>query len=260
MSSKRLAGEVGPAVHEESFQILQREIVACRKCPRLVEWRERVGREKVRRFRDAEYWARPIPAFGRHDASLLIVGLAPAAHGGNRTGRMFTGDQSGDWLFEALYRFGFANQPRSEHVGDGLQLRDAVIVAALRCAPPANKPLPEELRACRSFLRRELELLSSRRVVIALGHIAFRCFLQAWRKNGHALPDGTFEFRHGGEWTVGDGLTLIASYHPSRQNTQTGRLTRPMFHRVFRRARSLIDLAARPARPPRLQGHDGPLF
>jgi len=157
---------------------------------------------------------------------------------------MFTGDQSGDWLFEALFRYGFANQPRSTHRGDGLTLIDAVIIAAVRCAPPDNKPSPMELRNCRVFLRRELEILSSRRVVVTLGQIAFRSFLLAWSENGRALPDRTLRFSHGGEWDLGDGVTLVSSYHPSRQNTQTGRLTRSMFHRIFRRARSLLDSIA----------------
>ncbi len=229
---------------EDDFNILQREIVNCRKCPRLVEWRERVGHEKVRRFRDEEYWARPIPALGRADASLVVVGLAPAAHGGNRTGRMFTGDQSGDWLFDALFKFGFASQPRSSYRGDGMKLINAVIVAAVRCAPPGNKPSLRELHNCRSFLRKEMELLSSGRVVVALGQIAFRSFLQVWRELGRPLPDKTPEFRHGGEWRLGDQVTLISSYHPSRQNTQTGRLTRALFHRIFKQARRMIDATA----------------
>jgi uracil-DNA glycosylase family 4 len=224
------------------FQILQSRIIECRRCPRLVEWRERTAREKVRRFRDQEYWARPLPAFGDPDAALVIVGLAPAAHGGNRTGRMFTGDRSGDWLFEALCRFGFANQPSSSHRGDGLILRNAVILAALRCAPPGNKPLPEELKRCRAFLRRELELLTSARVVITLGQIAFRAFLAAWRENGRELPAGDLEFGHGREWELPGDLALISSYHPSQQNTLTGKLTRSMFHRVFRRARRIVGV------------------
>ncbi len=225
---------------KDSFVVLQQEITECRRCPRLVVWREKVGREKVRRFKDQEYWARPIPAFGEADARLIIVGLAPAAHGGNRTGRMFTGDLSGDWLFEALFQCGFANQPQSVHRDDGLELRGAVIVAAARCAPPDNKPTPRELRNCRQFLRRELQIFRSRRVVVALGQIAFRSFLTTWREIGETLPRGTFLFSHGGEWDLGEGVTLISSYHPSRQNTQTGRLTRPMFHRIFERARQLI--------------------
>lgn len=231
------------------FETLQREIVQCRKCPRLVAWREQTAREKVRRFRNEVYWARPIPAFGQPDASLVIVGLAPAAHGGNRTGRMFTGDRSGDWLFEALHRYGFANKPRSVHRGDGLRMCEAVIVAALRCAPPANKPLPEEMLICRTFLRRELELLPSAKVVVALGQIAFRSFLQAWRENGRELPHSNFKFQHGGEWKLPGGILLLSSYHPSQQNTLTGRLTRPMFHRIFRRARPWIDQATDARRP-----------
>lgn len=225
----------------DSFRVLQQRITECRRCPRLVAWREKVGREKVRRFSDQEYWARPIPAFGEADAPLIIVGLAPAAHGGNRTGRMFTGDQSGDWLFEALFKHGFANQSRSTHRGDGLALFETVIIAAVRCAPPANKPSLREMNNCRAFLRQELETLTCRKVVVALGQIAFRSFLLAWREIGLKLPDSTPKFSHGGEWDMGGGVTLISSYHPSRQNTQTGRLTRPMFHRIFARARQLID-------------------
>lgn len=225
----------------DEFCRLQRTIIECRMCGRLVQWREQVSRERIRRFKDEEYWGRPIPAFGNPDASLIIVGLAPAAHGGNRTGRMFTGDRSGDWLFEALHRFGFANQPVSRHRGDGLVLRDCVIVAAVRCAPPNNKPLKEEMDNCRSYLREELRLLKSRKVVIALGRIAFYAFLKALHEAGGGLPEKRLEFRHGGEWKLPDGVTLLASYHPSQQNTQTGKLTRPMFHRIFRRAGQLLE-------------------
>jgi uracil-DNA glycosylase family 4 len=230
------------------FCTLQTEIVECRACPRLVEWRELTAREKVRRFRDQEYWARPIPAFGDPDASLVIVGLAPAAHGGNRTGRMFTGDRSGDWLFEALHRFGFANQPESMHRGDGLSLLDAVIVAAVRCAPPGNKPLPEEMDRCRNFLRQELALLTSARVVVTLGQIAFRAFLAARRENGNEVPSRALEFTHAGEWELPGKIVLISSYHPSQQNTLTGKLTRPMFHRIFRRARRIVDCGSQASR------------
>lgn len=223
------------------FETLQQEIVKCRKCPRLVAWREKTATEKVRRFRTQNYWGRPIPAFGEPDAALVIVGLAPAAHGGNRTGRMFTGDRSGDWLFKALYLYGFASQPRSVGLADGLSLLNAVIVAAVRCAPPANKPLPEEMDNCRRFLRRELELFRSCRVVVTLGQIAFRSFLKAWRESGRELPVKSLKFSHAGEWALPGGTTLIASYHPSQQNTQTGRLTQSMFHRVFRRARLWVD-------------------
>ncbi len=235
-------------MRDASFQILQQHITECRRCPRLVAWREKVGREKVRRFSDQEYWARPIPAFGEADARLVIVGLAPAAHGGNRTGRMFTGDQSGDWLFEALFKHGFANQPHSVDRKDGLALFDTLIVAAVRCAPPANKPSPRELNNCRSFLRQELDILTHRKVVVSLGQIAFRSFLLAWREIGFRLPDSAPKFSHGGEWDLDGGITLISSYHPSRQNTQTGRLSRPMFHQIFARARRLIDFS--PGRLP----------
>jgi len=220
---------------------MEREILDCRTCPRLVEWRERVAHEKVRRFRGEDYWGRPLPSFGGAGASLVIVGLAPAAHGGNRTGRMFTGDRSGDWLYEALHRFGFATQPRSVSRDDGLRLEDCRITAAVRCAPPANKPLPAELDACRSYLARELALLERKRVVVALGQIAFRSFLRAWREAGGELPERKLDFAHGAEWRLPGGVWLVASYHPSQQNTQTGRLTRRMFHAVFRRARQLLD-------------------
>ncbi len=219
---------------------LEGVITQCRRCPRLVRWREYVARNKVRRFRAEEYWGRPIPAFGDPEASLVVVGLAPAAHGGNRTGRIFTGDRSGDWLFSALHRFDFANQPISRDRQDGLALSDCFITAALRCPPPANKPLPSELRNCRRYLRREFELLSSARVFVVLGRVAFEAFLKAWAESGHSLPDRKPLFRHGGEWQLPDGFSLIASYHPSQQNTQTGKLTQPMFHSVFRRSRLLL--------------------
>lgn len=224
----------------EEFHRLQRRIMRCRRCPRLVQWRERVAREKVRRFREEQYWGRPVPAFGSPDASLVIIGLAPAAHGGNRTGRMFTGDGSGEWLFDALYRFGFANQPESLHREDGLEVNDCLITAVLRCAPPGNKPLPDETANCMGYLRRELELAARKRVVIALGRIALEAFLRI-RKETDLPPIGPrVRFQHGGEWHGRDGVTLIASFHPSRQNTQTGKLTRPMFDDIFRRARKIL--------------------
>jgi uracil-DNA glycosylase len=226
---------------EDRFQLLQDRIVRCRKCPRLVEWREQVAREKVRRFRNEPYWGRPVPAFGDHAARLLIVGLAPAAHGGNRTGRMFTGDRSGDWMYEALHRFGFANQPHSVNRGDGLALTDCAITAAVRCAPPGNKPLPAEMDACRAYLRAEVPMLDSVRVVVTLGQIAFRAFLKAWEEGGRLLPERAPQFGHGLELELAGGTILISSYHPSQQNTQTGKLTRDMFHRIFERARSIIE-------------------
>jgi uracil-DNA glycosylase len=226
---------------ESDLHRLEQEIIKCRRCPRLVEWREKIARDKIRRFRNHDYWGRPVPAFGNPDAALIIVGLAPAAHGGNRTGRIFTGDRSGDWLYEALYRFDFSNQPTSTSIDDWLAVNDCLITAVLRCAPPDNKPLPEEVNNCGEFLQRELQLASRKRIVVVLGRIAFTAFLKTWQTMG-GLPDHPKpEFSHGGEWELPGGLTLIASYHPSQQNTQTGKLTRPMFHQIFRRARSILQ-------------------
>lgn len=226
---------------------LQKRIIDCRLCPRLVRWREKVARVKVARFADEEYWGRPVPSFGDPDARLLIVGLAPAAHGGNRTGRMFTGDRSGDWLFHALSRSGFANQPTSVSRVDGLKLTDCYITASARCAPPLNKLLPKELNNCRPYLIQELKILKfdgrsgNPRVVIALGRVAFDSFLKAFVGiSGQALKPRP-RFFHGAEVRLNNALTLIASFHPSQQNTFTGRLTEPMFNRVFRRACQIID-------------------
>lgn len=224
------------------FLSLERKIIECRRCPRLVEWRERVAREKVRRFKKEKYWGRPVPAFGSPEAALIIIGLAPAAHGGNRTGRIFTGDRSGDWLYEALYSFGFANQPVSASLDDGLALHDCLITAVVRCAPPDNKPQPVEISNCREYLIGELELAHSKRVVVALGQVAFRSFLKIWKESVGLPSDGKFEFGHGREWNLGGGVILISSYHPSQQNTQTGKLTRPMFHAIFRRAREIVSI------------------
>jgi uracil-DNA glycosylase family 4 len=200
-----------------------------------------VAQEKVRRFRDQEYWGRPIPGFGDPKARLLVVGLAPAAHGGNRTGRVFTGDSSGDWLYEALHRFGFASQPHSVSRDDGLELHDCYINAAVRCAPPGNRPLPIELERCReAWLTTELALLRHVRVVVPLGRIALDAWLAAsgWRER--LAPSHRPQFGHGKECQVADGTLVIASYHPSRQNTNTGKLTRTMWHAVFRRAREVL--------------------
>jgi len=212
---------------------LQREIVACRACPRLVTYRERIAREKRRQFRDWGYWGKPLPGFGDPGARVVLVGLAPAAHGGNRTGRMFTGDRSGDWLFGALHRAGFANQPDSIDHDDGLQLRDAYITAAVRCAPPDNKPAREEIARCRGYLVRELALLPNVRVVVALGRIATDAYLAARAVAGQSVPRPRPRFAHGAVHPL-DEVMLVTSYHPSQQNTLTGRLTRPMFDRVFR--------------------------
>ena len=194
---------------------LDERVSRCRKCPRLVAWREQVAREKVRRFLDWEYWGRPVPGFGPANARLLIVGLAPAAHGGNRTGRMFTGDSSGDWLYEALYAFGFANQATSTSRDDGLELIDCRIAAAARCAPPDNKPTREELETCRPWLLEEMGLLPDVQVVVALGRIGF----DAVRRARYAVRGAAFA--HGAEWKAPDGTFLISSYQPSQQNTNT---------------------------------------
>jgi uracil-DNA glycosylase family 4 len=220
---------------------LRETIVACRACPRLVRHRERVAAAKVRRYREWEYWGRPVPSFGDPGARLLIVGLAPAAHGGNRTGRIFTGDRSGDWLFAALHRFGFANQPTSTHRGDGLALRDCYITAAVRCAPPGNRPSRAELGRCRPYLLEEIRLLERVKVVVALGRIALDAYLAARRALAQPLPARRPAFAHGAVTRLPGGLLLISSYHPSQQNTLTGRLTRPMFHRVFARVRRLLS-------------------
>ena len=219
---------------------LAERIVRCRLCPRLVAHREAVAANPPRRYRGQKYWARPLPGFGDPRARVLLVGLAPAAHGGNRTGRMFTGDRSGDWLFRALHEAGFANQPTSTHAGDGLRLEGAYITATARCAPPANKPTPEEMARCRPFLLEELDLLSRVRVVVALGKIGWDAYLRTRRELGLGLPRPLPRFGHGAEASMpGDGVTLLGTFHPSQQNTFTGRLTRPMLRAVLRRARRL---------------------
>ncbi len=225
----------------DRFLQLAAEVVECRACPRLVEFRERVAREKRRAYRHETYWGRPLPPFGDPRARLLVVGLAPAAHGGNRTGRYFTGDASGDWLFRALYRAGFASQPTSRHKDDGLTLRDAYITAVARCVPPNNRPSPEELRTCRQWLLRELDLLQRVQVVVVLGRIALDGFLAALRARGTSV--GRLAFGHAVCHTLPDGLRLICSYHPSQQNTATGRLTEPMLDQVFTLARTLLGPA-----------------
>lgn len=220
--------------------LLRNEIVACTRCPRLVEYRERIAREKRTQYRDEVYWGRPLPGFGDPTARLVIVGLAPAAHGGNRTGRMFTGDSSGEWLARALHGAGFANQPTSRSRDDGLLLWDAYITAAVRCAPPDNKPTRDELAACQTYLSLELALLDRVRVVVALGKIGFDAYLAVCREMGVALPRPRPPFGHGATCALPNGVALIASYHPSRQNTQTRKLTAPMLGAIFRSARRLI--------------------
>jgi uracil-DNA glycosylase family 4 len=224
----------------DRLEAVQEEIINCFRCPRLVEWRERVAREKVRRFAHEKYWGRPVPSWGDPEARLLIVGLAPAAHGGNRTGRVFTGDRSGDWLFSALYRAGFANQPVSVHRDDGLELYDCWINAVIHCAPPDNKPLPDEIQNCRPYLLSELKLLKRVRVIVALGRLAFDAVLASVENDGRRKSPRP-KFAHGAEVDLRSNLKLIASFHPSQQNTFTGRLTEPMFDHVFERARAIIE-------------------
>jgi uracil-DNA glycosylase family 4 len=220
---------------------LEQEIVACRRCPRLVAWREQVAREKRASFAGEEYWGRPLPGFGDPAARVLVLGLAPAAHGGNRTGRVFTGDRSGDWLFAAMYRAGLANQPTSLHRGDGLRLKDAWIAAAVRCAPPANKPTPQERDECLPWTVAELEHLSALSVVVCLGAFAWDAALRLRAACGHPRPRPRPRFGHEAVFDDGEWLTLVGCFHPSQQNTFTGRLTEPMLDAVFRRARELAD-------------------
>jgi uracil-DNA glycosylase family 4 len=219
----------------KSLKAVQQEIIACRRCPRLVAWREQVAHEKRAAYADEDYWGRPVPGFGDPAARLLVVGLAPAAHGGNRTGRVFTGDRSGDWLFGALHRAGYANQPASVHRGDGLVLTDCYIAACVRCAPPANRPSPEERDACLPYLVAEMRLLPQLRAMLCLGSFAWDGALRALRDLGHAAPRRP-AFGHGAHAIVGP-YTLIGSYHPSQQNTFTGRLTESMLDDVLRQAK-----------------------
>lgn len=219
----------------DGLAALTAEIVDCRRCPRLVEWRERVAREKVARFREDTYWGRPVPGFGDPDARILLLGLAPAAHGGNRTGRVFTGDASGDFLWSAMHAVGLADRPASRRADDGLSLTDAYIAAAVRCAPPDNKPTIEERGTCAPYLVRELALLRDVRVVVALGAFAWDAALRTFAAAGHPTPTPKPRFGHGAEAMVGP-YRLLGTYHPSQQNTFTGKLTPPMFEAVLRRA------------------------
>ena len=223
-----------------AIEELQERVIGCTRCPRLVDHCRAVAEKRRPMYREWEYWGKPLPAFGSADARLLILGLAPAAHGGNRTGRMFTGDRSGDWVFGTLHKFGFASSPDSQCRDDGLFLKDAYITAALRCAPPANKPLPEELLNCRPYLIEELRLLTRIRIVVALGKIAFDTFLRTWSGEGHQIPAPRPGFGHGATYKLPDGPVLMGSYHPSQQNTQTGRLTREMFESIFAKAREIL--------------------
>jgi uracil-DNA glycosylase len=224
------------------IETLRVSVTHCRKCPRLVRHRERTAKQKKRQFMDWTYWGRPVPSFGDPHARLLLIGLAPAAHGGNRTGRIFTGDRSGDWLFRALYKSGFSNQATSTHRGDGLKLNNCYVTAVIHCAPPENKPTRQEIINCQPFLLEELNLLKRLRVVVALGRIAFDNYLNAYRKLGGSPRSPRPSFGHGKVYRMDPQITLIASYHPSQQNTLTGRLTQPMFQSIFAKARrSLKD-------------------
>jgi len=235
---------------EEELKRLQETVISCKRCPRLVSYLKEIDRKKPKRFQDWIYWSKPLPSFGDPHTRVLIVGLAPAANGGNRTGRMFTGDRSGEWLFNALYEFGFANQPNSLRRDDGFKLEDCYITATIRCAPPENKPLPEEIENCRPYFLEELDLLENVQVIISLGQIAFVQTLKSFRQKGVEIP--SLSFGHGKIYSLRTPnsvrnadlrslRTLITTYHPSQQNTQTGKLTRPMFHQIFKMVRKKLS-------------------
>jgi uracil-DNA glycosylase family 4 len=224
-----------------ALEILKSEIIACRRCPRLVRFRETVGREKRRAYMDCEYWAKPVPGFGDPRAKVLLLGLAPGAHGSNRTGRMFTGDASGRFLYPVLYRTGFASQPNTENRDDGLRLRDAYITAAVRCVPPENKPSPREIANCAAYLDRELAALKSVKVVVGLGRIGFEAYLNHLKRAGVIGIKSGYRFGHGASYVMPNGVVLLGSYHPSNQNTATGKLTVTMFEEIFRAARRMAE-------------------
>ncbi len=234
--------------------VLNREVVACTRCPRLVAYREQVAREKRCAYRDCEYWGKPVPGFGDLRARVLIMGLAPGAHGSNRTGRPFTGDASGNFMYPVLHETGFASQPTATDRNDGMKLKDLYITAAVRCAPPDNSPLPQELTACSSFLDRELAGLEDVKVVVALGKIGFDAYLNYLKRQGVLASKTPYIFKHGASYRMPDGKVLLASYHPSNQNTQTGKLTRRMFVDVFQEAARIADREPEaplvPDRPP----------
>ena len=221
--------------------ILNREVIACTRCPRLVAYREQVAREKRRAYRDHEYWGKPVPGFGDPNARVLVMGLAPGAHGSNRTGRPFTGDASGKFMYPVLHETGFASQPNATDRNDGLILKNLYITAAVRCAPPDNKPLPQELAECSHFLDREIAGLGEVRVVVALGKIGFDAYLNYLKRRGLLASKKDFVFKHGASYRLPDGKVLLASYHPSNQNTQTGKLTRQMFIEIFQEAAKIAD-------------------
>jgi uracil-DNA glycosylase family 4 len=229
----------------KQLRVLNNEIIACTLCSRLTEYREMIGREKRRAYIDQDYWAKPVPGFGDPHARVLLLGLAPGAHGSNRTGRVFTGDGSGNFLYPVLYKAGFASQPNAVHARDGMKLHDAYITATVRCAPPGNKPTSEEIATCTTYLDRELALLKNVRVVVALGKIGFDAYLDHLKRRGLVTSRAPFVFAHGRHFAMPDGRILLASFHPSLQNTNTGRLTEAMFLEIFRKARKLAD-ASRP--------------
>ncbi|SRR6266700_2027503 len=222
-----------------ALTILNREVIACTLCPRLVAYREQVAREKRHAYRDCEYWGKPVPGFGDPQAAVLILGLAPGAHGSNRTGRPFTGDSSGNFMYPVLHEVGFASQPTGTHCGDGLELRNAYITAVVRCVPPQNKPLPAEIANCALFLDREIAALRRLKVVLALGRIAFESYLNYLKRQGVIASKNPYGFEHAAEYVMPDRRILQVSYHPSNQNTQTGKLTRPMFLKVIQRTSGL---------------------
>jgi uracil-DNA glycosylase len=220
---------------------LNSAIVSCRQCLRLVKWREDIARKKTKRFADQEYWGKPVPSFGDETARLMVVGLAPAAHGGNRTGRVFTGDESANWLYRALHKNGFANQPNSTHRGDGLKLHDCYITAVCHCAPPQNKLLLREIHNCRAFMLRELQLLKNLRVIVGLGKVGFDASFDCLRDLGWTSLKSRPKFGHGVTYRINESLTLIGCYHPSQQNTFTGKLTEKMLDNVFRKVRKTLE-------------------
>src|ERR1700730_10854126 len=223
------------------LNVLNSELIACTRCPRLVVYREQIAREKRRAYKDWEYWGKPVPGFGDPNARVLVLALAPGAHGSNRTGRPFTGDSSGNFMYPVLYETGFANQASATKRDDGLILKNLYITASARCAPPDNKPLPQELTNCASYLDRELDGLKKVTVVVALGRIGFHAFLKYRKRRGQLGGRKAYVFQHGAKYKMADEKTLLASYHPSNQNTQTGKLTRPMFVAIFKEAARIAD-------------------
>ena len=235
-SSSRTLSIVNPSIAE-----LNHAVIGCTLCPRLVAYREEIGRTKRRAYMDWEYWAKPVPGFGDRNARVLILGLAPGAHGSNRTGRPFTGDGSGYFMYPVLYETGFASQPMAISRDDGMQLRDAYITAAVRCAPPGNKPTPEEIANCAHFLDAEVSLLKNLKVVVALGKIGFDAYLNHLRRTGVIRSRAPYEFAHGVEYELPNAIVLLGTYHPSMQNTNTGKLSKEMFRRIFERAKALAN-------------------